>query len=784
MVKLPTIAILSSLVTCSGLAYADFSTTDLGVIDKGRILYWLEKRGELAVNASDEEKQQAFNRYITNRTNNKNNKLPKVLANNTATNNNVLKNLVVEKELTKAPNVSKAFEDVEGVTPVLAILIDFQDLKFNNHGLTSIDTSMFYNEYPKSHYENLLFSPTGFTGPQGQTLQSAHQYYFQESGESLIFDGNVFGWVTADNTAKFYGENNNDINNLDGQDDKNVGQLVIEAVEKTIAQNNIDLSDYDKVNNNTGLNVPDGIVDHIMIFHSSIGEESGGGDLGDDAIWSHRSAVFTEGFDAVTVQGSDVKIFNYTITPIDSSIGVVVHEFGHSLGVPDEYDLNSDDTGAPVQAWSVMASGSWLGIPRGSVPSSFSPYAKEFFQNRYGGNWVNQQTVTLSDSLNETISLTSASTHDGNVDQIKVNLPILPKDFGQPFSGSYQYYSTTGNQLQTSLRFNTTVGNNNPTLNLKARWDIEQDYDYVQIKVNNIAIAGNHTTEFNPIYATINNFISGDSASIAGSSQDLGWVDLVFDLSSFSNQNVSIDIIYRTDPSVTGYGFAADDIQITSGSAVTFSNGAETLLPVSLNGFSRIMDTVEGGNHYYYIQLRDHNGTDSGLPLIGYDPGVLVWYRDEYFENNNVSEHAGELFIGVVDADQNLIMRNNTIRNTEAQIRDAAFSLFSQSITNTDTSLTNTFIFDDSEDYTAPLQPKSGVILPTLGFNMEIITQASDSSTASILLTKNEAQQLTPDNETTNPTTTASDSGSSGGSMYWLTLMLLGSLRIRYKKYK
>jgi immune inhibitor A len=119
--------------------------------------------------------------------------------------------------------------------------------------------------------------------------------------------------------------------------------------------------------------------------------------------------------------------------------------------------------------------------------------------------------------------------------------------------------------------------------------------------------------------------------------------------------------LVKNATTINGYRFVADDIQVTSGSAVTFSNGAETLAPVSLNGFNRIMDTIDGDSHYY-IQLRDHNGTDSGLTLLGYDPGVLVWYRDEDIENNNVSEDAGELFIGVVDADQNLIMRNNTIR--------------------------------------------------------------------------------------------------------------------------
>ena len=33
---------------------------------------------------------------------------------------------------------------------------------------------------------------------------------------------------------------------------------------------------------------PDGLVDHLMVIHSGVGEEAGGGSLGSDAIWSHR----------------------------------------------------------------------------------------------------------------------------------------------------------------------------------------------------------------------------------------------------------------------------------------------------------------------------------------------------------------------------------------------------------------------------------------------------------------------------------------------------------------
>ena len=40
------------------------SPTDAGVINKERILYWLEKRGELSKNATNEQKQRALTSYL------------------------------------------------------------------------------------------------------------------------------------------------------------------------------------------------------------------------------------------------------------------------------------------------------------------------------------------------------------------------------------------------------------------------------------------------------------------------------------------------------------------------------------------------------------------------------------------------------------------------------------------------------------------------------------------------------------------------------------------------
>ena len=41
----------------------------------------------------------------------------------------------------------------------------------------------------------------------------------------------------------------------------------------------------------------------------------------------------------VTVPGADgLKVFNYTTQPEDAGVGVIAHEYGHDLGLPDLYD--------------------------------------------------------------------------------------------------------------------------------------------------------------------------------------------------------------------------------------------------------------------------------------------------------------------------------------------------------------------------------------------------------------------------------------------------------------
>ncbi|WP_448547117.1 immune inhibitor A domain-containing protein [Thalassotalea fusca] len=737
---LMTLAASSSAAT---LPTKHTTPKDIGVINKERIEYWLEKRGELPTNATPEQRQRAIANYV-NLQSLKEHKLPAAISKQLYINERTPTKGALTVKGVKVLEKQRQSANSEQTTTVkvLALLVDFPDLKHDNNRLTASDTSMYYDEYPVAHYNDLLFSTSGYAGPSGQSIESAYQFYQQESGGSLFFTGQANGWITADNNAAHYGGND------ENGDDQDVQALVLEAVTKAVSELNIDLAEYDNtdlfdVDGDGNVNEPDGIIDHVMLFHSSVGEEAGGGVLAEDAIWSHRFFVFDPvSQEPVPVPGSDIKLYGYTINPIDAATGVVVHEFGHDLGLPDEYDTANGLLGSPVGDWSVMASGSWVGSPAGTRPVGFSAYARDELQRVYQGNWIDQLTIDLTDLDTQTINLVEAINHDGDVNQVKVLLPNEQVEFAAPFAGDYQYYSNSGHQLNHQMTFSVSVPSDTPQLEFMARWEIEVDYDYAQVLINGEQIAGSHTKVSNQFHPAVTNFITGLSSDVAEAQGDDAWVQLTFDLVDYAGSDVNVTIAYVTDEAAGGFGIAVDDIKVTSGSTVAYSDDAETADVATLTGFTRMGDKIDALPHNYYIQLRSHTGTDAKLGDSDYDAGVLVWYRNQNVRNNRVNAHPGEVFIGVVDADQNPIVRSGRLSGTGTQIRDAAFSQFQQSSLTGDNHLSANSVFSDKNNYSFAHQPESGIDLPIYGLRMEVTSQSADSSSATIELSNDGAANI------------------------------------------
>ncbi|BDY06399.1 immune inhibitor A domain-containing protein [Ferrimonas sp. YFM] len=763
------ISVLTTALVTAGLASSlqaaprQVQLADPGVINPERIEYWMAKRGEINDSHTRAEIDAKVKQYTAG-----------------AFNPETLKHGVSlaplhhgqdhKSPLVKAMTLTQNAEDSGKAVKVLGILVDFPDLPHDNNRLTRQDTGMYYSSYPASHYDKLLFSSTGFPGPTGQTLQSARQFYTEESGGSFDFSGKVFDWVTADNNAAHYGAHKDD------DKDSAVPDLVFEAVSKLVARGDVDLSEFDQEDQydrdgDGNVNEPDGIIDHIMVFHSSIGEEAGGGYLGDNAIWSHRYFVFDSRNQPRAIPGSEYSVFGYTIQPIDAAAGVCTHEFGHDLGLPDEYDLEYSEHGSPVGMWSLMSGGSWTGTPAGSKPSSMSAWARDYLQKRYGGNWINNTDIQL-DSLSETPanhSLVSAINHDG-INQLTLPLPAQLEAFHGPYSGKLQYYSGAGHEISTSAEASLTLPSGSPRLSLKAHWQIESGYDYAQILVNGSPVSGSYASTVNPYHANLGPHYTGNSSSLANAEGDAGWITIEVDLSEYAGQRITLGLRYVTDQSEGGYGFVADNLVISNGADTVWQSGGETAQAMTLDGFSRISNYRPAAGHGYFMQLRQFSGNDTGLSGTGYSPGVLLWYYNRAYSDNNVGTHPGYGFTGVVDADQQLIPN----QGTTIQIKDAAFSRYAQTAGYNDPNLAPISEFDDAKDYSAPSQKQSGLVLPKVGLKMAVTEQASNSATATLALTKsgggfNIASLTTASNGLTLSAQATTENGQGTVSYIWET---------------
>lgn len=743
---------------------------DAGIANDEKLIKMLKRAGRLAEDASRSESEAALNDYLKAKNNagtaGSKDDLPdggieKIKDSDPEIKGSGLKNgkgnkLGKAKKSEVNPLEPEAYDGSVRTDKVLVLAIDFPDNRKST--IEPWETDMYYEAYTHDHFQNMIFGENGYEGPGGENLVSMRQFYEEQSGGSYTVNGSVAGWYTADHPAAYYGGNDPA---PDGNDVR-PRELVYEALTKAAEDPAIDLSDYDVWDRDDydGDGVyaeADGIIDHLMVVHSGVGEEAGGGRLGGDAIWSHRSIlVNSDGYllpipgassDSDRFDGSLVG-YDYTIMPEDGAAGVFAHEYGHDLGLPDEYDTIYSGAGEPIGYWSIMSAGSWAGAIPGTEPSGFSPYAKQFLQEAHGGNWLSGTTLNVDeiDEQGTTVLLDEAATKGTNNDALRINLPDKEIVVNTPAGGQYEYFSGSGDQLNHSMTATVDLRNvSSAELTFKTWYDIETDWDYASIQVNGESIPGNITTTTDPNEQNPGHGITGSSD---------GWVDATFDLSEYAGQTIDLSFNYWTDVAVANPGFYVDDISITADGETLLSDGAEDEPEFTMNGFKK--DTGKFyADQYYLLEWRTHSGVDEGLAhirrgasLMSYDPGLLVWYVDNAYSENWTGVHPGEGYLGLVDADQHAnLWSDGIVGSTRYQMNDAAFSLdksnklfldFSaiDGSTLKDNHTARDPLFDDSADFSNSRLPDAGRDIPTFGLKVRIVGQSDDGTVGSVLLYK------------------------------------------------
>ncbi|MFT9599413.1 immune inhibitor A domain-containing protein [Mesobacillus sp.] len=746
---------------------------DLNIVDQDRLAKALQERGLIAKGASPEEVNKAVTEYIQKKQGTKAGKTDKHTAEDEMAKKS--KDFLTKQKDKLTKQLEKGHDNYKAGKPtgyakvdpakqadyngtvredkVLVLLAEFADFKHNS--IEQEEGYMYSDDFSREQYEKMLFGDEEFTLFNGEKVQTFKQYYEEQSGGSYTVDGTVTDWVTVPGNAADYGdddpEGGHDNNGEDGP-----RNFVKDALAAAVADG-LDLSEFDEfdlydLDGDGNQNEPDGLVDHLMVLHAGVGQEAGGGALGDDAIWSHRwvlDGVYdvpgTEGTAAVPYWGGSMAAYDYTIEPEDGAVGVFAHEFGHDLGLPDEYDTQYTGQGEPVASWSIMSGGSWNGAVAGTEPTSFSPQNKEYFQKIMGGNWANITEVNYEDidANGLTAVIDQSVTKSKNNGIVKVNLPKKKVQGIKPAFGEKYYYSTKGDDLHTALEtpvFDLTSATT-ATFDYKTWYEVEYDYDYVFV---NAVTEDGTEVELDVI---------GDENTAGGMETTQGqWEDKSYDLSQFAGQKVKLTFDYVTDGGLAPEGFAMDNLSLTVDGEVAFSDDAEGTQQVTLDGFISTNGLFDK-DHYYYLEWRNYAGADKGLIEgrgVKYNTGLVVWYGDDSFTDNWVGEHPGEGFIGVVDSHPEAIVgklngQDSIKSSTRYQISDAAFSLDKAPEWYVDSpsrgiydyeGLPGVTTFDDSNKYINELIPDAGKILPNYGLKFQVIGEAKDNSAGAVWIHK------------------------------------------------
>jgi len=244
-----------------------------------------------------------------------------------------------------------------GTHKVLVLLIEFPDLKH------TVDISNF----------NLLFNQPGYNG-----TGSFNDYYKKTTYGALNVNVDVYGWYMAQDSYLKYGRNSS----------PNYGSYTQKLLQRAVYcadSAGVSFPQYDSDN--------DGYIDAVMILHAGYGAEEASNPNSGNYIWSFRSSWGS----SPTYQGK--KVYAYDMFPERRfytnggmvGIGVMSHEFGHILDLPDLYATNYNGTGGGPEGvgdYANMAGGPWLNSER--TPCMHDAFSKMLL------NWLTPTVISAT----------------------------------------------------------------------------------------------------------------------------------------------------------------------------------------------------------------------------------------------------------------------------------------------------------------------------------------------------------------------------------------------------
>ncbi len=340
----------------------------------------------------------------------------------------------------------------------------------------------------RAYFQQLLFAG-GAAAPEEDTL--SHYYWHQSRGRYNI-TGDIFPVVQLDKPLHYYGR---PVQGSDGEwrSDENHTDIVVDALKAAFAaEPDFPWHDYDQwdprdFDGDGNRDEPDGYIDHFVLIVAGKGQsdchglykldeklnvKAGPGAFDKltpaeqacaDRIWPHRSSLpydldsgpVLDGIANVRGGvdiGNGLWLLDYNMQAEYTDVDTFIHEFGHSLGLPDIYARQTSNSTA---AWDVMSS------TAGPVPQEMSAWSRMVLgwlepcvvrPPGFGGGEAGQLTLK---TMNDWSGVDGSIAPTGLCDAIMVILPPKFRDIElgplAAANGRQAAYSGQGNDMNRSL---------------------------------------------------------------------------------------------------------------------------------------------------------------------------------------------------------------------------------------------------------------------------------------------------------------------------------------------
>ncbi|MEM2897501.1 MAG: M6 family metalloprotease domain-containing protein, partial [Candidatus Bathyarchaeia archaeon] len=238
----------------------------------------------------------------------------------------IFKNLSVpslngnKETVSSQPIRSPSYKTASGPQSVLVFLVEFTDIKHT------------------SSYDEIA-----------DRLHAMNDYFIEVSYEIISLNVQMnSSWISLPRNMAYYGH---DVNNPGNEPD--ACKMIYDTLSKMDPF--YDYSDYD----------------HFMIVHAGYDQAVSNPTTLSNDIWSSFLI-----FDIPYESDEGASVYGGMIVSEKDPMGTFAHEFGHSLGLPDLYDVTNSDPNDFVGRWDLMSMGSYNGVPYGSSPAHLSVWCK------------------------------------------------------------------------------------------------------------------------------------------------------------------------------------------------------------------------------------------------------------------------------------------------------------------------------------------------------------------------------------------------------------------------